>query len=148
MSVIRVLCLFSSAPLRAASFFARREAAWATETEHGRFEFVPLVVDGEMETLATSGLFAAATLLCRRADLSPSVVETMRAGALSFARAAVPLELVPAEGRASVVDWLASKAPELALLCAADGEVRTESPSWWEDRARRQLSREDGASGR
>jgi hypothetical protein len=140
-SVLRVLCLFSSAHLRGASFFAAREGGWATEIDAGRCEFVPLVVDAEMPTLATSGLFAAASVLCHPADLAEPLLDAMRAGAASFARAGVPLELVPAEAPVSVIEWLGAHAPELVPLCQPDGEVRPTSPTWWRERARRHLQR-------
>ena len=140
MSSLRVLCLFSSAALREGSFFAGRDGHWATDIDQGRCEFVPLVVDGELATLATSGLFAAATLLCRPADLTPALAGTLRAGAAAFDRAAVPLELVAATGPVSLIAWLAEHAPELVGRCRADGEVRPDSPSWWRDRARLHLA--------
>jgi len=140
MSPVRVLCLFSSPALREASFFAAREGHWDTEIDQGRCELVPLVVDDDLGTLATSGLFAAATLLCRPADLGPGVAPRLRSGALAFTRARVPLEVVPAEGPVSVIAWLVEHAPELVARCRSDGEVRPESPSWWRDRVRRHLS--------
>ncbi len=147
MTPIRLLCLFSSPALRDRSLFASREAAWSTDIDEGRCEFVGLVVDEDVATLATSGLFAAATLVCRRPDLSPRFAALVRPAARGFANAAVPLELVPAEGPVATLEWLAAHAPELAGLCRLDGEVRTDSPSWWRDRARRHLARAQVADG-
>jgi hypothetical protein len=140
MSPIRVLCLFTSPELREASFFAAREGHWVTDIDQGRCELVPLVLDGDAATLATSGLFAAATLLCRPADLGPGVAPRLRSGALAFGRARIPFEVVAAEGPVSVIAWLAENAPELVARCQADGEVRPESPSWWRERVRRHLA--------
>lgn len=140
MIALRVLCLFSSAALRDASLFADREGSWATDIDQGRCEFVALVVDGDAPTLATSGLFAAATLLCRPADLSPAFAAAVRPTATGFARARVPLEIVPAEGPVATLAWLGLHAPELAARCRLDGEVRAASPSWWRERARRHLA--------
>ncbi len=140
MSELRVLCLFSSEALRARSFFGLRETGWSTDIDQGRCEFVALVVEPEMPALATSGLFAAATLVCRREDLSPALASTVGAGAARFAQASVPFEIVPADGPVSMIGWLQTHAPELAVLCRADGEVRIDSPSWWRERARRHLA--------
>jgi len=149
MTPLRLLCLFSSAGLREGSLFAGRESAWITDIDQGRCEFVGLVLDEDVATLATSGLFAGATLVCRQADLTPALVAALRPAATRFAHAAVPLEIVPAEAPVAALDWLASHAPELASLCRLDGEVSTASPTWWRDRARRHLSRggEPGVSG-
>ncbi len=141
MTPLRLLCLFSSAGLREGSLFAGREGAWVTDIDQGRCEFVGLVVDEDVSTLATSGLFAGATLVCRRPDLSPALAAALRPAAASFARARVPLELVPAEAPVATLEWLASHAPELAPLCRLDGEVNAASPTWWRDRARRHLAR-------
>ncbi len=149
MSSFRLLCLFSSAPLRDASFLGRQEGAgWSTEIDQGRCELVALLVDRDMPTLATSGLFAAATLVCRREDLSPDLGAALQAGAASFARSGLSLELVPAEGPVSVIGWLTAHAPELVPLCRPDGEVRTDSPTWWRDRARRHLSQANGSTAK
>jgi hypothetical protein len=141
MTPLRLLCLFTSAALREGSLFANREGAWVTDIDQGRCEFVGLVVDEDVSTLATSGLFAGATLVCRRPDLSPALATALRPAAASFARAAVPLEIVPAEAPVAALEWLSAHAPELAALCRLDGEVSTRSPSWWRDRARRHLAR-------
>ncbi len=141
MTALRLLCLFSSAGLRERSLFARREGTWATDIDQGRCEFVALVVDEDVSTLATSGLFAGATLVCRRPDLSPALARALRPAAASFARAAIPLEIVPAEAPVATLEWLTANAPELAALCRLDGEVNTCSPTWWRDRARCHLAR-------
>lgn len=148
MSPLRVLCLFSSAALRDASFFARHVARhWVTDIDQGPCEFVPLVIDDEMAALASSRLFAAATVLCRPADLDPALTAALRAGADAFAAAGLPLEVVAAEGPVRVLAWLAEHAPGLVACCRADGEVRPESPSWWRDRAKGHLARQaEGAA--
>ncbi len=140
MSPLRLLCLFSSAALRDASLFAGHEGTWATEIDQGPCQFVGLVVDEDVSTLASSGLFAAATLVCRERDLTPALAAVLRPAAAGFTRAAVPLEIVPAEGPVGTLAWLGAHAPELARLCRVDGEVRTGSPSWWRDRARQHLA--------
>jgi hypothetical protein len=146
MSPHRLLCLFSSAALREGSLFAGRDGAWVTDIDQGRCEFLGLVVDEDVSTLATSGLFAGATLVCQPSDLTPALAAALRPAAASFARAAVPLELVPAEAPVAALEWFAAHAPELAPLCRLDGEVNTASPTWWRDRARRHLAR-GAASG-
>ena len=138
---LRLLCLFSSAALRERSLFAGRDAAWGTDIDQGRCELVGLVVDEDMSTLATSGLFAAVTLVCRQPDLSPRFAAAVRPAARRFASAATPLEVVPAEAPVATLEWLAAHAPELTSLCRLDGEVKTDSPSWWRDRARGHLAR-------
>lgn len=140
MSPLRLLCLFSSGALREASLFAGHDGTWSTEIDQGPCQFVGLVVDEDVSTLASSGLFAAATLVCRQADLSPALAAVLRPAAAGFARTAVPLEIVPVEGPVGTLAWLGAHAPELARLCRVDGEVRTGSPSWWRDRARRHLA--------
>lgn len=145
MTSPRVLCLFSSPALRAASFFARREEHWATDLDQGACEFVPLVADDEMPALAASGLFTAATLLCRPIDLGPRLAAALRASADAFSRAGLPLELVPAEAPVTVLAWVAEHVPSLVAACRTDGEVRPDSPSWWRDRARGHLARRPGA---
>lgn len=145
MTPLRLLCLFSSAGLRDGSLFAGRDGAWATDIDQGRCEFVGLVVDEDVSTLATSGLFAGATLVCRRTDLSPALAGALRPALSSFARSAVPLEVVPVEAPVATLEWLAAHAPDLAGLCRLDGEVNTASPSWWRARARRHLARGSGA---
>ena len=141
MTPLRLLCLFSSAALRDASLLARHDGSWATDIDQGRCEFVALAVDEDVCTLATSGLFAAATLVCRPADLTPAFAALIRPAAVAFARAGVALEVVPTDGPVTTLEWLAAHAPELAPRCRLDGEVRTGSPSWWRDRARRHLAR-------
>lgn len=144
MNPLRILCLFSSAALREASLLAGAEGTWATDIDQGPCQFVGLVVDEDVSTLAVSGLFAAATLVCRQADLSPALAAVLQPAAAGFARAAVPLEIVPAEGPVATLAWFGAHAPELAALCRVDGEVRTGSPSWWRDRARRHLGQAAG----
>jgi hypothetical protein len=146
MSALRILCLFSSADLRDGSFFGKQAGHWETDIEQGRCEFVPLVFDDDAPALATCGLFAAATLLCRQEDLGPTLVVPLRAAAAAFARACLPFELVAADSPVALVGWMARQAPGLVDQCHADGEVKPDSPSWWRDRARRHLGGRPSAS--
>lgn len=141
MSALRILCLFSSAAVRDTSFFGRHAGHWESDIEQGRCEFVPLVLDEESPALATCGLFAAATLLCRAGDLGPPLVPPLQATAKAFARARLPFELVAEASPLELVAWIARHDPPLVDQCRADGEVRPDSPSWWRDRARRHLAR-------
>jgi hypothetical protein len=141
MSTLRILCLFSSSAVRDTSFFGRQTGHWESDIEQGCCEFVPLVLDQEAPALATCGLFAAATLLCRQEDLGPPLVTPLQATAQAFARARIPFELVAEASPLALVAWVARHAPPLVEQCRADGEVRPDSPSWWRDRARHHLAR-------
>lgn len=137
---MRLLCLFSSADLSRASYVGREAAHWVTDIDQGRCEFVPVVLDAEAAALAVSGLFAGAVVVCAPADLGPALAGALRALAPALARAGLRHELVPAEAPVSVLGWLQAEVPALVGACRVDGEVRLASPSWWRDRARRQLA--------
>lgn len=137
-----MLCLFSSPPLRDASWFGPQGRHWTTDLDTGPCEFVPLVVDEEVAALAESGLFTAATLLCRPEDLHPGFGLLARGCAEAFARARLPLELVAETAPVTLLAWLSENAPGLVGAVRTDGEVRPDSASWWRERLRRHLARE------
>jgi hypothetical protein len=126
--------------LQAASFFGDHQGHWLTEVDEGQYELVQLVLDGEVDALAESRLFAAAIFLCRPADLGQGAAGPLRAGALAFAQAQVPLEVVATERPVSLLAWLAEHIPGLIACCQADGDVQPRSPSWWRERVRRHLT--------
>jgi hypothetical protein len=139
---LRVLCLFSSPELEARSFFGPLHGNWASDIEQGRCEFVPLVLDAEVATLASSGLFAAVSLIVQPSDLGAERAGLLRRGAAAFAAAGIPCEVIAVDSPVELLSWMSSAAPELARLCRQDGETRIDSPSWWRGRARRHLARE------
>jgi hypothetical protein len=143
MSPLRLLCLFSSAEARDASFFGAHAPAglWHSDLEQGRCEFVSLVLDHQAPGLADQGGFGAATVLCRQADLGPPLLAPLQQSAERFAQAGRPFELVAESSPVSLMAWIARHAPALLEQCRADGEVRPESPSWWRERARLHLAR-------
>ena len=136
----RLLCLFSSSGLAAGSFLGRQAGHWRTEVDQGQVELVPLVVDADAPSLAVSGLFAAAVVVCAPEDLGAPLAAALSGAAGSFAAARLPCQLVPAAAPVSVLAWLAREAPALLPAWCADAEVRLASPTWWRDRARRLLA--------
>jgi len=135
----RLLCLFSSSGLAAASFLGQQDGHWRTDVDQGPVELVPLVLDADAPALAVSGLFSAAVLVCAPEDLSPALAAHLATAAPAFEAAGLRTELVPSAAPVTVLDWLARQAPALVPAWGADGEVRLGSPSWWRQAARRLL---------
>ncbi len=135
----KYLCLFSFPDLLAGSCF-REGKGWQEETDEGRVEFVPHVLDAELPVLLASGLFSASTFLIRSADLADGRLGILREGVGSFRRPGYSVELVAAESPIELVAWLTANAPDLIDVYRQDGEVRYGYPSWWRQRAEVHLS--------
>jgi hypothetical protein len=134
-----MLCIFDHEGARQQSCFSEDDASWIDHTDHGRCRYVSANLEADDPDSGFMSALAAIVVIRPDCLQGPSA-ERLTTWLSALDDHSVPVELVTTALPVAVYAWLNLNYPRMLRCFRQDGEVQTDLPSWWRQRAEHHLA--------